>query len=211
MTTWTDDFLIDLDPSRWTAPGGFPKAFTPAGLFTQPGANGLEVLLATAANRPAVADLRKAWGLRRAKRASPVLLVVGYPADTSTRVAVCGPVGDQPPVHVDIDVSQAERLAATALREPNHHAATRFLLATLPGSIRRHRGSATSACWPPTSCAPACGPPLVGEGPPGCTASPSEAGQRPGARPRVRRGRARHQRADAHCRRRSKSRCGVPR
>lgn len=132
MTTWTDDFLIDLDPSRWTAPGGFPKAFTPAGLFTQPGANGLEVLLATAANRPAVADLRKAWGLRRAKRASPVLLVVGYPADTSTRVAVCGPVGDQPPVHVDIDVSQAERLAATALREPNHHAATRFLLATLP-------------------------------------------------------------------------------
>jgi len=132
MPDWTDDFLIDLDPGRWGAPDGFPKSLSPAGFFTQAGANGLEVVLASSSGKPTVADLRKGWEARRAKRASPVLLVVGYPAGGSTCVAVCGPVGEQPPVHHDLGVSQAERLAATALAEPNHHAATRFLLATLP-------------------------------------------------------------------------------
>jgi hypothetical protein len=132
MPNWTDDFLIDLDPGRWSAPEGFPKSMTPAGFFTQAGANGLEVVLASSTGKPTVADLRKGWDARRAKRASPVLLIVGYPGGSSTCVATCGPVGEQPPVHQDLGVSQAERLAATALDEPNHHAATRFLLATLP-------------------------------------------------------------------------------
>ncbi|MCB9404896.1 MAG: hypothetical protein H6519_10740 [Microthrixaceae bacterium] len=132
MPNWTDDFLIDLDPGRWSAPEGFPKSMSPAGFFTQPGANGLEVVLASSQAKPTVADLRKGWDARRAKRASPVLLVVGYPEGSSTCVAACGPVGEQPPVHHGLGVSQAERLAATALGEPNHHAATRFLLATLP-------------------------------------------------------------------------------
>ena len=35
-------------------------------------------------------------------------------------------------VHLDVEVSQAERLAEVALREPSHHAATRLLLAALP-------------------------------------------------------------------------------
>jgi len=129
---WVDDFLVDLDPARWAAPAGLPKGITPAGFFAQAGANGLEVVLAEAGARPSVADLRKAWEARRAKRASPVLLLVGYPVAEGLRIAACGPLGDQPPVHHEMGVSQAERLAATALAEPNHHAATRFLLATLP-------------------------------------------------------------------------------
>ncbi len=63
---------------------------------------------------------------------SPVLLVVVYPVHGEWKTSLCGPVGDQPGVHHDVEVSQAERLAAVALDEPNRHAATRFLLAALP-------------------------------------------------------------------------------
>lgn len=132
MADWTDDFLIDLDPGRWSAPDGFPKALTPAGLFTQDTGNGLEVVLTTATSVPKPADLRSAWEKRRGKRASPVLLVVGYPGPDGVAVALCGPVGDQPSVYLDLTRSQVERVAATALAEPSHHAATRFLLGTLP-------------------------------------------------------------------------------
>ena len=47
-------------------------------------------------------------------------------------MSICGPVGEQPVVHHDIEVTQVERLVDVALEEPSHHAATRFLLASLP-------------------------------------------------------------------------------
>jgi hypothetical protein len=104
----------------------------PDGLFTQEAPNGLEVLLAQATRKPGTADMRTAWGKRRAGRVSPVLLVVVYPAHGGWTTSLCGPVGDQPAVHHDIEVSQAERVSAVALDEPNRHASTRFLLAALP-------------------------------------------------------------------------------
>ncbi len=61
-----------------------------------------------------------------------MLLIVAYPSADGVRVSLCGPAGDQPTVQHDVEVSQAERLAEVALCEPNHHAATRFLLANLP-------------------------------------------------------------------------------
>ena len=91
LQQWTDGFLVDLDPKRWSAPDGFPASMTPAGMFAQDAPNGLEVVLASVASRPSVSDLRRAWEKRRAKRASPVLLVVGYPSNGGTQVAVCGP------------------------------------------------------------------------------------------------------------------------
>ena len=100
-------------------------------MFTQDGANGLEIVLATAVRRPSNSDLRKAWAARRDKRVSPVLLVASYPSADGERVALCGPVGDQPVVHTDVEVSQAERVSTVALSEPSHHAATRLLLAAL--------------------------------------------------------------------------------
>ena len=132
MTNWADDFLIDIDPATWAAPAGFPTGFKPEGLFAQPSASGLEIVLASSPERPLTGDIRKGWEKRRAGRVSPVLLVVGYPSGGGTRVAVCGPVGQQPAVHRNLEVSQIERIARTALLEPSHHAATRFLLATLP-------------------------------------------------------------------------------
>ncbi|MCY3861832.1 MAG: hypothetical protein OXG67_07705 [bacterium] len=127
-----DDFLLDRDPTTWSAPAGFPSSLTPAGVFVQGSPSGLEVALVRAAGQPRTADLRDGWSRRRAGRASPVLLVAFYPTAKGQRVSLCGPVGEPPVVHHDIDVSQAERLAEVALSEPSHHAATRFLLAAMP-------------------------------------------------------------------------------
>ena len=83
------------------------------------------------ARRPNAPVMRRAWSKRRAGRASPVLLVAFYRSSDGGRMSLCGPSGEQPVVRHDLDVSQVERLAAVALGEPNHHAATRFLLAAL--------------------------------------------------------------------------------
>ena len=125
-------FLADRDPITWVAPAGFPGTLWPAGLFAQDASHGLEVVLARASRKPSAADLRTAWTKRRDGRVSPVLLVVVHPDTGGWRTSLCGPVGDQPAVHRDVEVSQAERLVAVALDEPNRHAATRFLLAALP-------------------------------------------------------------------------------
>ena len=127
----TDEFLIERDPVRWSAPEGFPKSLRPAGLFAQDVPGGLEVVLVEADGKPNAVTMRGAWSRRRAGRASPVLLVAFYPSSDGGRVSLCGPSGEQPVVRHDLDVSQVERLAAVALGEPNHHAAARLLLAAL--------------------------------------------------------------------------------
>ena len=127
-----DDFLIEREPITWSAPDGFPASLVPAGMFAQESPSGLEVLVAKATRRPTATDLRRAWSKRRGGRASPVLLVAAYSTAMGRRVSLCGPAGEQPMVQHDVEVSQAERLAGVALSEPNHHAATRFLLANLP-------------------------------------------------------------------------------
>ena len=126
------EFLPERDSIGWSAPEGFPASLTPAGVFAQDAPNGLEVALAESPRRPSAGDLRRAWSKRRAGRASPVLVVARYPGPEGERVSLCGPAGEQPIVQHDVEVSQAERLAHVALDEPNHHAATRFLLAHLP-------------------------------------------------------------------------------
>ena len=131
MPGLTEEFLIERDPVRWSVPEGFPGSLRPAGLFTQDAPSGLEVVLAETAGKPTAAKLRQAWSRRRAGRASPVLLLAFYPSSDGGRVSLCGPTGEQPVVHHSLDVSQVERLAAVALGEPTHHAATRFLLAAL--------------------------------------------------------------------------------
>ena len=131
MPGLADEFLIDRDPVRWSAPEGFPTSLRPAGLFAQDVPSGLEVVLVETARRPNAPMMRRAWSKRRAGRASPVLLVAFYPSSDGGRVSLCGPSGEQPVVRHDLDVSQVERLAVVALGEPTHHAATRFLLAAL--------------------------------------------------------------------------------
>ena len=127
-----DDFLVDLDPRRWAAPEGTPRTLTTAGLFLGGGDYPLEVAMATSVQRPRAEDVRKLWHGRQGKRPSPLVLIIAYPEHGATRLTVCGPVGDQPPLINDLEPSQIERLAAAALAEPNRHAAIRFLVAMLP-------------------------------------------------------------------------------
>ena len=46
--------------------------------------------------------------------------------------ALCGPAGETPPVHPEMDVGQVERLCRETLAQPDRHAALRFLSQALP-------------------------------------------------------------------------------
>lgn len=130
---FADDFLAELNPRRWTPPEGAPAALTPTLYFLGGGEHALEVVLATSeSGRPRAEDVRRLWRTRHGGRPTPVLLVVDYRSAGDTKVAVCGPAGDSPPLHTDLEPSQVERLAATALAEPSRFAATRFLMSMLP-------------------------------------------------------------------------------
>lgn len=72
--------------------------------------------------------LQKAFKDRKARRASPVLIVVTH----SEGASLCGPSGDHPLVYHAKDVSQAERLCESALNLPDRHAAIKFLADALP-------------------------------------------------------------------------------
>ncbi|MXZ23465.1 MAG: hypothetical protein F4Y80_01140 [Caldilineaceae bacterium SB0665_bin_21] len=124
-------FLPERDPVAWTTSAGFPVSLSPLGVFTQDAPNGLEVALVQSAKKPLAADLRTAWSKRKGNRASPVLLITVYPTGMGNQATLCGPV-ETPAVYPEVELHQAERLAETALNEPNRHQATRMLLAALP-------------------------------------------------------------------------------
>jgi hypothetical protein len=113
----------------WSADKKGPATLQPELVFIGSGDHALEVALATASSRPKVEDVRKLWKARHAGRPSPVLLVVNH----DSKAAICGPVGDDPPVINDLGIDQVERLCSAALAEPNRHSAVRFLVAMLDG------------------------------------------------------------------------------
>ena len=134
---WLNEFLPGREPRTPRLTDDFPTELRvggPALLYTGPGSNGLEVLCCEAASRPTAASVRRAHRVRTGNRASPVLIAVGYPADAAEKVVICGPDGDQPPVHHDIESSVAGRICAAALDEPDRHAAGR-LLRTILGEL----------------------------------------------------------------------------
>lgn len=120
-------FLSDLPhrPLDMKASGGI----NPAGLFVGQGEMPLEVAVAHSSKKPAPDNVSSFWRKRRDGRAAPVLLVVLHGRDTA---ALCGPAGEKPPVRFGVDRGKAERLCREALRQPDHHAARRFLDQVLP-------------------------------------------------------------------------------
>ena len=119
-------FLSDLPARRWLPPA--QHGFRPAGLFLGQGAHGLEVAAARSANAPARSSVLECWKTRKGGRAAPVLLVVLHPGGA----ALCGPAGETPPVHQELDPGQVERLCRETLAQPDRHAALRFLSQALP-------------------------------------------------------------------------------
>ena len=121
-------FLADLEDMRPLATLADAGGLEPMGLVIGPGGGGLEVAVAKAAHKPPQDVVRNAWKARQGGRATPVLLTILY----GDRAALCGPTGETPPVFLDLDVGQVERICRTALAEPNRHAASRFLWSILP-------------------------------------------------------------------------------
>lgn len=119
-------FLEGLQKRRVTLEGA--SGLTPMGLWLGQGSLGLEVVVAEAERRVADADVRKVWRARLGGRAAPLLLVALGKDDAS----VCGPSGDEPPVHAGLDRKQVERVCREALEMPDRHAALRYLSQTLP-------------------------------------------------------------------------------
>lgn len=129
----SEGFLADRPgPIPWEIPGGGRARFRSSELFLGQGSNPLEVAVATAEAEPNVSDVRQLWKRRHGGRASPLLLVVLYSDGVTTRAAICGPIGDDPPVQRGLDPGMVERLAEASLSEPTRNAAIRFLQGALP-------------------------------------------------------------------------------
>jgi hypothetical protein len=100
----------------------------PVELVLGQGPNALEVAVTRSASKPTGAALRSVWKARLGGRATPLLLVALY----ADRTAICGPVGDQPPTYIDLELAKVERVCSAALLEPDRHAALRFLASAIP-------------------------------------------------------------------------------
>lgn len=128
----TPEFSLGSEPRRWELPKGAPARFQTEGLFLGQGSNPLEIAVAISEERPAAGEVKALWEKRHGRRASPLLCVVLYRRNDIWRAAVCGPAGNDPRVILELDLGQTERVCSAALEEPDRHAATRFLVETLP-------------------------------------------------------------------------------
>lgn len=124
----TDGFLAASQARAidWPRPADAPAAIDTIEVLFGRGDRPLEVAIAVAANAPKAEDVRRLWKTR-ANRGAPVLLAVLHsnPA-TGLQASVIGTEGDAAPV-MGLSAGRVERIAATALDEPNRHQAVRAL------------------------------------------------------------------------------------
>lgn len=104
------------------------NGISPVGLYIGKGVNPIEVALYTSNAKLTAGAVSKVWSERKGGRSSPLLAIVIHEDD----IAICGPVGEQPPVLFIKDLSQAERLAREALSKSDRHGAIRLLSDSLP-------------------------------------------------------------------------------
>jgi len=119
-------FLAEVELRPFRVDSG--RGLQPVALALGQGGGALEVAVTQAARKPAQASMRAVWKARHGGRAVPLLLVALY----DDKAALCGPSGDEPPVYLDRDRDQVERLCLAALAEPDRHAAARFLKSVVP-------------------------------------------------------------------------------
>ena len=120
------DILPDLVSRPWIP--DTKHGFRAAGLFVGQGLHAIEVATARSGHRPSRTAILESWRSRRGRRAAPVLLVVLY----SRQAALCGATGESPPIYMDLDVGQVERLCRLVLDQPDRHATLRLLAQALP-------------------------------------------------------------------------------
>ena len=100
----------------------------PDGLFLGKGSQALEIVVFSSLEKPSNGKALEAFKKRRARRATPVLIVITHPEGST----LCGTSGEQPPVYHINDSNQAERLCKSALEKPNRNGSIRFLADAMP-------------------------------------------------------------------------------
>ena len=108
-------------------PEGAPSGFAAVEYYLGREQSPLEVAVVRAEARPSASAVLTLWKRRHGNRPSPLLLVILHQAAGGLIATLCGPQGDAPTIVRDLDLGHAERLARSALAEPNRHAAIRFL------------------------------------------------------------------------------------
>lgn len=98
------------------------------GLAIGGGQRGLEVLVCQSNSEPNTTTIRSLWDLRCAGRAIPLLVIVEY----GDKIALCGPAGEKPPVELNLDPGQVDRICRDALEQPDPYSARLYLRDTLP-------------------------------------------------------------------------------
>lgn len=126
MTSAPAEFLSDLAARPVTLAKS--EGLVPRALHLGLGNPSLEVVVTDAPNRPAAGTLQSVWKSRLGGRAVPVLLIAVHGGNAS----LCGPSGSEPPVYLDLDTGQVERVCRDALAQPDRNAALRFLTSVLP-------------------------------------------------------------------------------
>lgn len=121
-----EDFLIDKMRRPWISKN--KHGIRPVGLFIGNGPSGIEVVVGQSSRTPTRVALLEIWKERRARRATPVLLIVLHPSGAE----LCGATGTEPPVYSKVNPGQIERLCREVLDQPDRHAGLRFLGQALP-------------------------------------------------------------------------------
>lgn len=116
MTSRLISRLEPIDLSNWP--------FKPSGIVYGKGSRlQLEVIYSESDSSPKASRLKTAWKQRQEGRGVPLLIVVLYDG----KAALAGPAGEDPPVYMDLDCGQVERICEEALEQPNRQAALRTL------------------------------------------------------------------------------------
>lgn len=127
--TEEDGFLPELRLIPWKADLA-KQGLNPIGIYKGGGNPPLLVARAESIRKPPdQATLVKVWKERHGRRPSPLLIVVHQNNGLSD---LCGPLGESPPVHRNLDTGSVERLCREALAQPDRNSALRFLSQVLP-------------------------------------------------------------------------------
>ena len=108
------------------------KGLKPEKLVLGKGDQPLEAAVFSSPCKPKLAVLKTAQKKRKARRAAPVLLTVLHGGKHGGQASLCGPSGDNPPVHLERPLLQVEKFCRAALHQPNRHKAHRFCSQFLP-------------------------------------------------------------------------------
>lgn len=132
MSTQSLNFLINRSARRISLQG---TSTVNAQLLLGNGQLATEVILYETHTIPANSTLRSLWKARKNNRPTPVIVVALH---DQNRASICGATGEEPPVFLDLDRGQVERMCDSVLECPDRNQAiTLFgrIAESLPGPL----------------------------------------------------------------------------